>query len=115
MHDSAGSKTRCRKGNSWRLPCAPQQSVSVLLRPPPSFPRARTCQSESIEHLSFIDLPVLFAGHYGYPDTVVALHNLDLIERFIREFLDKTLKQERAPLLEGSAHIPEAAVTAYGH
>jgi hypothetical protein len=105
MHDSAGSKTRCGKGNSWRLPCAPQHSVSVPLRPPRSFPRApRTCQSEGIEHPSFTDLPVLFAGHYGYPDTAVAPHYLDLIERFIREFLDKTLKQERTPLLEGRAH-----------
>ena len=72
-------------------------------------------QSEGIEHPSFTDLPVLFAGRDGYPDTAVALHNLDLIERFIREFLGKTLKWEKAPLLEGSAHIPEATVTAYGH
>lgn len=71
-------------------------------------------RSEGIEHPSFSDLPVLFAGHDGVPETAVSLHNLDLIERFIREFLDKTLKQKKSPLLDGSASLPEATVTPYG-
>jgi dienelactone hydrolase len=71
-------------------------------------------RAEGIEHPSFSDLPVLFAGHDEYPDRAVALHNLDLIESFIRAFLDKNLKQQRAPLLDGGASVPEATVTAYG-
>jgi dienelactone hydrolase len=85
-----------------QLRSCPRGTYDVVLR------------SEGIEHPSFSDLPVLFGGHDGYPDTAVALHHLDLIERFIREFLDKNLKQEKAPLLDGSESIPEATVTAYG-
>ena len=90
------------KTKAEQLQNCPRGTYDVVLR------------SEGIEHPSFTDLPVLLAGHDGLPDTAVALHNLDLIERFIREFLDQNLKQEKAPLLEGSAHIPEATVTAYG-
>jgi hypothetical protein len=72
-------------------------------------------QSPGIAHPSFSDIPLLFAGQNEWPETHVALHNLDLIERFIREFAGKNLKQEKAPLLDrGTAPIPEAIVQRYG-
>ncbi len=72
-------------------------------------------RSPGIAHPSFSDIPLLFAGQDGYPETSVVLHNLDLIEKFVREFLGKNLRQEKAPLLDGgSATIPEATVNRYG-
>jgi pimeloyl-ACP methyl ester carboxylesterase len=72
-------------------------------------------KSEGIAHPSFDDMPLLFAGRDGFPETSVDLHNLDLIERCVREFLGKDLKQEKAPLLDGGdAGIPEATVKRYG-
>ena len=51
----------------------------------------------------------------GYPPTDIVLHNLELIETYVREFLDKNFKQETAPLLDGgNATIPEAGVKRYG-
>jgi dienelactone hydrolase len=73
-------------------------------------------KSAGIAHPSFSDIPLLFAGQNEFPETPVALHNLNLIERFVREFAGKNLKQEKAPLLDGgTAHIPEATVERYGH
>jgi hypothetical protein len=43
------------------------------------------------------------------------LHNLDLIGRYVRGFLGKVLKREKAPLLDGgNASTAEAAVKPYG-
>jgi hypothetical protein len=43
------------------------------------------------------------------------LHNLDLIEKYVGEFLGKTLKKERAPLLDNAgASGLEATVKRYG-
>jgi hypothetical protein len=44
------------------------------------------------------------------------LHNLDLITRFIRDFLSKALRGETVSLFDGrTSPLPEAIVTAYGH
>lgn len=67
-------------------------------------------------HPAFDDMPLLFAGQNGYPPTEIALHNHELIEKYVREFLGKNLKREKAPLLDSSnAVIPEATVKRYGH
>lgn len=76
---------------------------------------AVTLKSTGIAHPSFSDIPLLFAGRDGYPETSVVLHNLDLIEKYVREFLGKNLKEEKAPLLDsGNATVPEATVKRYG-
>ena len=72
--------------------------------------------SPGIAHPSFSDVPLLFDGRDGYPERPVALHNLDLITHFVREFLDKTLLNAPQPLFDGrTSPVPEAIVTAYGH
>ena len=69
-----------------------------------------------IAHPSFSDVPLLFHGQDGFPETPIVLHNLDLITQFIRAFLDKTLLGEKQPLFDGRiSPVPEATVTAYGH
>jgi len=72
--------------------------------------------SPEIDHSSFGDMPLLFHGQDGFPETPIVLHNLDLITQFARAFLDKTLLGEKQPLLDGrTSPVPEAIVTAYGH
>jgi predicted esterase len=72
--------------------------------------------SPEIAHPSFSDVPLLFHGEDGFPETPIVLHNLDLITQFTRAFLDKTLLGEQQPLFDGrSSPVPEAIVTAYGH
>jgi pimeloyl-ACP methyl ester carboxylesterase len=86
-----------------------------LQRCPPGSYNA-VLKSPGIAHPSFSDMPLLFAGKQGYPRTSVVLHNLDLIKTFVRTFLDKNLKQEKAPLLDGpNARHPEATIHRYGH
>ena len=86
-----------------QLQNCPRGTYAVVLR------------SEGIAHPSFSDIPIFFAGRDEYPTTAVALRNLELIEHFIRAFLDKTLKGGNTPLLDGgSAPIPEATVQKYG-
>ena len=61
-------------------------------------------------------MPLLFDGRDGYPERPVALHNMDLITHFVREFLAKTLLNVPQPLFDGrTSPVPEAIVTAYGH
>jgi dienelactone hydrolase len=73
-------------------------------------------KSPGIAHPSFSDTPLLFAGQQGFPNTNVVLHNHELIEKFVRAFLDKNLKQRKAPLLdEPNQAIPEAVIQRYGH
>src|SRR5215470_3066509 len=70
--------------------------------------------SPEIAHPSFSDVPLLFHGHDGFPETPVVLHNLDLITQFVLGFLDKTLLGKRQPLFDGrTSPVPEAVVTAY--
>lgn len=72
--------------------------------------------SPGIAHPSFSDVPLLFHGQDGFPETPIVLHNLDLITQFIRAFLDKILLGEKQSLFDGRiSPIPEATVTAYGH
>jgi hypothetical protein len=64
---------------------------------------------------AFSDIPLLFAGQDGCPPTEIVLHNLELIEKYVREFLGKNLRQEKVPLLDSSsATNPEATVKRYG-
>lgn len=82
----------------------PPGSYDVVLRSP------------GIAHPSFSDVPLLFHGQDGFPETPIVLHNLDLITQFIGAFLDKTLLGEKQPLFDGRiSPVPEAIVTAYGH
>ena len=71
-------------------------------------------RSPGIAHPSFDDIPLLFAGQDGFAGPHVALHNLTLIERYVREFLGKNLKHENARLLN-TGNTPESAVQQYGH
>jgi dienelactone hydrolase len=72
-------------------------------------------RSPGMGHGSFTDFPLLFAGQDRFPQKSVALHNLDLIERYVREFLGKNLKDEKAPLLDsGNTILPEVTVRQYG-
>lgn len=72
-------------------------------------------RSPGIAHPSFSDIPLLFAGQDGFPAMPVVLHNLHLIERYVREFLDRNLKGEKAPLLDaGNTISSEATVRDYG-
>jgi pimeloyl-ACP methyl ester carboxylesterase len=50
--------------------------------------------SPGIAHPSFSDVPLLFHGQDGLPETPIVLHNLDLITQFVRAFLNKTLLGE---------------------
>lgn len=72
--------------------------------------------SPEIAHPSFSDVPLLMHGREGFPETPVVLHNLDLIKRFVRAFLDQTLLDEKQPLFNGrTSPDPEAVLTVYGH
>jgi dienelactone hydrolase len=76
---------------------------------------AVTLTSTGIAHPSFSDIPLLFAGTDGFPETGIVLHNLDLIEKYVREFLGKGLKEKKAPLLDsGNVTVQEATVKRYG-
>jgi pimeloyl-ACP methyl ester carboxylesterase len=86
------------KKKNEQLQSCPVGSYAVVLKSP------------GIAHPSFSDVPLLFAGQNGYPEIDVVRHNLDLIERFTREFLGKQLKHEKAPLLDGSKRLAEASV-----
>jgi dienelactone hydrolase len=70
-------------------------------------------RSPGIAHPSFSDIPLLFAGQNGFPPKGVVLHNLDLIKKYVREFLGKNLILAKAPLLD-SGSTPEVAVQPYG-
>ena len=69
--------------------------------PPGSY--AVMLHSPGIAHPSFSDVPLLFHGQDGFPETPIVLHNLDLITRFIRDFLNKTLRGEKVSLFDGRA------------
>lgn len=72
-------------------------------------------QSPGIAHPNFSDISLLFAGQQDYPAPSVALHNLDLLRSFVRDFLALSLKGEKAPLLErGHSRLPEATVQPFG-
>ncbi len=58
-----------------------------------------------IAHSSFSDGPILNAAP-GSTQASIALENLLLIEKLERNFLDKSLKGEAAPLLDKTADVP---------
>ncbi len=92
-----------RKKKEEQLRSCPLGSYAVELKSP------------GMIHASFADQPLLAAGDQ-VAEVSVALHNLDLIESFIRAFLDKNLRHAKAPLLDvGNAPFPEATVKRYGH
>ena len=65
-------------------------------------------------HGSFSDYPLLVAANSAATDT--ALHNLDLVEAFVRAFLDQTLTGKPQPLLDAPvAPTPDADVRPIGH
>ncbi len=82
--------------------CSPG-SYSVVLRSP------------AMVHGSFSDDPFLEA-HDDPQKIETARHNFDLITRFIRAFLDKTLEGNKDTIFD-TRHpaIPEADVVPYGH
>ena len=70
-------------------------SYDVTLRPPNMF------------HGSFSDYPLLVAADDG--SKAIALHNLDLVESFVRAFLDKTLNRAAEPILDDPGSRPPDA------
>ena len=101
MPDEIAKYKRVREQQLQELPLG---SYAVVLHSP------------EIAHPSFSDVPLLFNGQDGFPETPIVLHNLDLITRFIREFLSKTLSGEKVSLFDGrTSPLPEAIVMAYGH
>lgn len=83
--------------------CCPPGSYAVELRSP------------GIGHGSFSDDPLLESGG-RVSDADMARHNLDLIETYIRTFLDVTLQGRKVALLEGnSAQASEATIRKIGH
>jgi predicted esterase len=71
--------------------------------------------SEGMGHGSFSDYRLLAAGD-DPAQIKIALHNLDLTQEYIRAFLDKTLRQEKAPLLDmENTSTQEVTVRTYGH
>jgi hypothetical protein len=70
--------------------------------------------SPNIFHGSFSDEPLSVAGDRATAE--IAQHNLDLIEEYVRAFLDKTLQARPRTLLDlDSAQTPEATVRKIGH
>lgn len=68
-------------------------------------------KADGLVHGSFSD-----DGLIDPKRATVARHNLDLIESYIRAFLDKTLSGDKETLLDSkTAHVSEATVKAYGH
>jgi len=73
-----------------------------------------TLHSAGMFHGSFSDYPLLVAA--DSQATTTALHNLDLVESFVRAFLSKTFKQTAEPLLDDPhAHPSDADVRPLGH
>lgn len=80
--------------------------------PPGSY--AVELHSPGIMHGSFSDDPLLEAGNAS--DAGLARHNLDLIETFVRAFLDQTLQRRSQTLLQAGNQnqVPEAAIRNIG-
>jgi dienelactone hydrolase len=85
-----------------QLQACPHGTYAVVLRSP------------GIAHPSFTDIPSLLAGRGDYPPSAVVRHNTELIERVIREFLGKTLHDDKAPWLDTpGAAPPDVTVQPY--
>jgi dienelactone hydrolase len=81
--------------------CCPVGSYAVELRSP------------GIVHGSFSDDPLLESGDRA-TDADNARHNLDLIEKYVRDFLDLTLQGRKDTLLSPT-QSPEATIRKIGH
>lgn len=90
-----------QKKEEEQLNQCPPGSYHVLLNAPDLF------------HGSFSDY-LLLAANGDSAKTELALHNLRLIESYTLAFLDKSLKGEKAPLLDEPSQSSEAKVKAYG-
>jgi hypothetical protein len=84
-----------------QLSQCPKGSYHVLLNAP------------GLYHGSFSDY-WLRAANGDATKTEQALHNLRLTQSFTLAFLDKNLKNEKAPLLDEPVQSPEATVKRYG-
>jgi dienelactone hydrolase len=102
-----------------RMPFSPEQYNDFLktkdtefkLCPPGSYDVL--LKSAGLFHGSFSDYRLLAASG-NQSETEQALHNLRLIESYTRAFLDKTLKQEKEPLLDAPLQSTDAKVKKYG-
>jgi dienelactone hydrolase len=88
-----------------------KKEAQLILCPPDSYDVV--LKSAGLFHGSFSDYR-LFAANGRPQETNEALHNLQLIESYTRAFLDKTLKQEKEPLLDAPLQSTEAKVKKYG-
>jgi dienelactone hydrolase len=81
----------------------------------PAGTYAVVLRSPGMVHGSFSDDPFLEAGDRSHGiDT--ARHNFDLIETFVRGFLDKTLDHDRNTIFDShQPAIPEAEIVPYGN
>jgi hypothetical protein len=79
----------------------------------PAGTYAVVLRSPGMVHGSFSDDPLLEAADAAATNR--ALHNLDVIETYIRAFLARTIKGDRGTVLDAAdGRPPEATVTAYG-
>ncbi len=102
MPFSADQYTDFRKKVEAQLNLCPKGSYDAMLKSP------------GLVHGSFSDYPLRAAGG-DTAKTEEALHNLRLTQSYTRAFLDKYLKDENEPLLDGPPRSSEAVVKAYGH
>lgn len=70
-------------------------------------------KADGLVHGSFSDDRLLDANDNA--SATQALYNLNLIERYIRAFLGKTLDGEQERLFDSAAADPEVSIKAYGH
>ncbi len=103
------------------LPVSPARAEAYYRKKEEQLQRCRPgsynviLKSDGIAHPSFSDTPLLFSGEQGYPVTNVVRHNLELIETFVRAFLDKVLRGTKSALLDGGqTQLPEATLRRYG-
>ena len=90
------------KTKEQQLQACPPGTYNVILKTP------------GIAHPSFSDIPLFFAGTQGYPEVSVVRQNHRVIQQFVRAFLDKTLRGQKAPLLDDSAQRnPDVSVQSY--
>jgi len=102
-----------------RMPFSPEQYDEFLktkdaeLKLCPAGSYDVLLKSAGLYHGSFSDYKLLAANGRA-SETAEAIHNLRLTESFTEAFLDKYLKDEKQPLLDGDAVSPEATVKRYG-
>jgi pimeloyl-ACP methyl ester carboxylesterase len=103
-----------RMGGSHEQQAEYVKKREAQLRDCPAGTYAVVLRSSGISHGSFSDYFVLAAGNR--PEEMrTALHNLDLVERYVLAFLDRTLNGAPEPVLDGAAGgTSEVEVQPYG-